>query len=141
LEQELISVGPEPGHDEFLDPPAVLGSTESEAIVPSHCPEAIATVLGIEVLCLDVRCTDRFVVVHVDTVIGQQMVCRFEATNRVAPVFDELVGGHLGGLAAENVVVVHDEIVSETGSEIIPLELVDTSDHLECEIDDSHSIK
>jgi hypothetical protein len=69
------------------------------------------------------------------------MVCRFESTDRVAPVVDELVGGHLGGFVPENVVVVHDEMVSETGSEIIPLELIDTSDHLECEIDDSHSIE
>jgi hypothetical protein len=109
--------------------------------VPTQCPEAIATLLGIEVLCLEVRRTDRFVVVHVDTVIGQQMMCRFESTNRFAPVFDELVGGHFGGFVPENVVVVHDEIVSKTGSEIIPLKLVDTSDHLECEIDDSYPVE
>ena len=33
------------------------------------------------------------------------------------------------------------EIVSETSSETIPLELVDTSDHLECEIDDSYPVE
>jgi hypothetical protein len=155
-EEVSIAGLPECGLHECTDPPVGIGIIvittsgphQLEVVMASEGPDRITGTIRVVVLGLDVCRTGRcgaLVITRVGdcyAVVGEEVLGGLEAADSPSPRLGELRGGRLGVaiVRSEDVRAVHDEVIGETRTQLIPLEKIDVLGHSKCEIDDRNTI-